>query len=704
MTIHAKPKIALLTATVLAGFLPVSTYAAEAETDVGLQEIIVTAQKRSENLQEVPIQVAAFTEGKIADAGITATRDFVAMVPNMSLDESFTYLNSFVVVRGVTQINNADSPVAVVVDGVAQNNQKQLKMNLFDIERIEVLKGPQGALYGRNAIGGAINIVTKAPSNDFEGSLFGSYGKGDVIDLNAAVSGPIVADKLLFRVAASHHEDNGRITNTYLDKKVDTVGHDDSIRGRLLFNASEAVTFDLRGSYTDFRAGGVYDSVVFSGDANDYVAPRTSLLGTTWGSIGELTLKADADLGVATLTSISGYTRLKENYRGDLDFSNTTDKPGGFLGLGIQVGQGQNLDVEMFSQELRLTSPDNQPLRWIAGAYFIHTNRSLFTRAFVDLDGTLAQFDNDALAIVNLSEDNSNNAYALFGQVDFDITDQLTLSGALRYDSDKREQTNVLTSLTRDKTFSSLQPKVTLTYKPTDEQMLYATYSTGFRSGGFNAPTVSIPVFDDETLQNFEGGFKTSWLDRRLILNGAIYYSKVDDFQFFFVDALSASQIIANIDKVDIWGIELEAQALLAEGVEFNVGLGTTDSDIKKITVFPGNEGNKTPKSTTWSLTAGLQIRREITEGLNGFARIDYDHKGKKYWQVDNADAQKPVDIFNARIGVDTDSWGVYLWGKNLTNEKYYSDFNPREFSGTDVDLGFRGQPRSYGIEARYKF
>lgn len=138
-----------------------------------LEEVVVTAQYREQRLQDVPASVTAFTEQGIIDAGITSTQDFVNLTPNMTLDDSFTYGNTFVVVRGVTQVNNADSPIAIVVDGVPQNNQKQFKMDLFDVERIEVLKGPQGALYGRNAIGGAVNIVTKQPTNVYEGKVRG---------------------------------------------------------------------------------------------------------------------------------------------------------------------------------------------------------------------------------------------------------------------------------------------------------------------------------------------------------------------------------------------------------------------------------------------------------------------------------------------------------------------------------------------------
>lgn len=693
----------------LAAFaLPAQAAAQENEASstasAGFDAIVVTAQRREENLQQVPAQVSVFTSDKVEDANIKSTQDFINLTPNVSLDSSDTYNNTFVVVRGVTQINNADAPVAIIVDGVPQNNQKQFNMNLFDIEQIEILKGPQGALYGRNAIGGAVNIITREPTNEFTGFANGSYGRGDAINVSGGISGPIIEDKVKFRLSGVYLEDGGRITNTFANKEQDFIDHDYAVRGRITAKAADWLDLDFRGSYRNFIAGSQYDSVVFSGDANDFVAPQLNLPGETRGDQAEFTFKFDADVGFATLTGITGYTDLSEINRGDLDFRNPVDSPGGFLGFGIQVGQGQDLFVKMLSQEIRLTSPTDQRLRWIAGAYYIHTDRDLRTRGFIDLNGTFEQIDNPALVLIDRQESNGNNAYALFGQLDFDIADNLTVSAGLRYDRDDREQKDLVASAKRDDSFDAVQPKVTLTYRLSDERLIYATYSTGFRSGGFNAPGVVLDKFADENLENYELGFRSVWADRRLILNGAAYLSQVDDFQFFFVEAVSASQIIANIDEVRIFGVELEAQAKLASDLEVYAAVGTTDSDIRSITVFPGNEGNHTPKTTSMSMNAGFQYTPRLTAELEGFLRVDYERRGKRYWQVDNVDVQNPLDLINLRVGIQSDRYGLYFWGKNLTGEEYFTDFNAREFSGLDVDIGFRGQPATYGVEARLRF
>lgn len=709
-------KTALLAAAGVTG----ASLAAPATAQI--DEITVTAQFREESLSDVPAAVTAFTERDIKSAGIRSTEDFVNLTPNMSFDDSFTYLNSFVVVRGVTQINNADSPVAIIVDGVPQNNQKQFKMPLFDVQQIEVLKGPQGALYGRNAIGGAINIVTKQPTNEFEGFLGGGVMNGMGYRAEAGLSGPIVPDRVLFRVAGSFFKTDGLIENEYLGKDADFVDHDYSIRGKVNIVASDRFRFDLRAAYTDFRAGSSYDSIVSSllnpsfrsGTARDYYDPTTSFEGFTEGDIFELTGKADLNLGFATATYIVGRTRLNEDYRADLDFSNPTQPSFGPFG---ELGQGQNLDVTMFSQELRLVSPDAQRLRWILGAYHISTDRDLLTRGFLDLDSAPEQFDT-GIVIIERNESNDNSAWAVFGQAELDLTEALTVQLGGRYDRDNRNQ--VLPGSPgsdRSLSFDSFQPKATLRYKLSPDVTTYFTYATGFRSGGFNAPGVVLDSFEDETLTNYELGFKTRLLGGTVALNAAAFHSKSENFQFFFVDASTVSQIISNLADVSIWGFDADFALRPVEGFTLYGGVGLTDSEIKSI----GNaalesylaasgvdlslvEGAHTPKTTKWSFNLGAQLEREIGAGLNGVLRADFEHRGDKYWQIDNIDVQEPVNLLSLRASIESERWTLSVWARNLLDERYYADFNPSEYAGAPFDLGFLAQPRTYGADIRVRF
>lgn len=673
-----------------------------AQSEVVIERVEVSAQRRVEPLQSVPAAVSTLSEKQLEMRGVSTTQDFVAAIPNMSFDQSFTHLNSFVVLRGVTQINNADSPVAIVVDGVPQNNQKQFRMNLFDIQRIEVLKGPQGALYGRNALGGAINIVTKAPSDKFEGFGGVSLASGKDVTLNAGLSGPL-GGGAAFRLVAQGRESDGLIQNEYLNRKVDGIDRDQLVRGKLSFAAGRDVTVDIQAGWNDFKAGANHDSIPPGGDATRVVNPITSLFGKTFGSVGDASIKLDVATGLGTLTSITAYTDLEESYRGDLDFSNPKALPGGFLGFGFQAGQGQDLRVRMTSQELRLTSPDNQPVRWIAGAYALRTDRSLGTRAFVDVNGTLGQIDTPAQVIVNLSEKNHNTATAVFGQVDIDLSKETTLSAALRHDRDQRNQTDLVGGTVREVSFGKTQPKLTLTHKLNKDALVYATTSTGFRSGGLNAP--GLPDFRAETLTNYEVGSKNTLMGGAMVMNLALFEGRSKDFQYFYVDVARASQLIGNIDRVRMRGVDFDVRWRVSRAFEIDGGIGVTNSIITANSSLPETIGNHTPKNTPLKATLGAQYEWALGSGRLT-ARADLEHRSKRYWQADNRDVQPAIDLLNLRLAYAGagDRWQVALWGKNLTDEAYYTDVNSPRFSGLPYTIAWRAQPRTIGIDAKLRF
>ncbi len=669
------------------------------EQSFALEEIVVTAEARAENLQEVSVAVTAFSAQDIVDAGIESTADFIALTPNVSFDDSFTIGNSFVAIRGITQINNADSPVAIVVDGVPQNNQKQLKMELYDIERIEVLKGPQGALYGRNAIGGAINIVTKAPTEEIEGFITAGAGNGGLKKIQASVGGPM-SEKVLFRLSGSYKDSDGLIDNEFLGTEVDFYESTD-FRGKLLVHASEAVTVDVRLATSTMEGGATYDSAFWDdtgpGNTNEERLPISDVLGSSERNIDEVTLKLDWTTDAGSLTYIGGYTDIEEEYFGDLDFCNPVDCPAGFFGFG-QVDQMQDLQVELTSHELRWTSPDDRRFRWAAGAFVIDTERFLATVA------TLADLGN--VPIVMNAEDNDNDASAIFAQFEYDISETLELSASIRHDEDDREQTDVSTGVTRKASYDATQPKVTLTWTPADNQLWYATYANGFRSGGFNG--VGGREFDDENVDNLELGYKSKWMDDRVLFNAAAYRAESEDFQFFYIDFnAGGAQVIDNLGEVTLTGFEFEFEALLRPDWSVFAALGIQDSDIEAFDpalTVPASRGNRTPKTTKSSLNVGTQVGFSLNRNLDGMLRIDFERRGDKYWHPDNVDVMEPVNLLNARIGIGSGNWNLVLWGKNLTDEFYYEDFNAQAFTGLPWNIGFATRPRSYGIEFRYDF
>lgn len=687
----------------------------EEAQSVKLETVIVKSQRREERLQDVPVVVKAFSAKQIEASGIKSTQDFINMTPNMSMDNAMDYANSFVVIRGLSSFNNADFPVAVVVDGVPQGNQKQLKMNLFDVQSIEVLKGPQGALYGRNAIGGAINIETKQPKNKFEGIAGIDIGNGAAVELSGGLSGALVDDKVLLRVVAQSKKSDGILENTYLHKKVDAIDHDNSVRAKLTVHASDTVKLDLRASWNDYRAGANWDSIVNPigtvRTPNDIMPIRSSLLGYSVGTTEDYSVKADVETGLGVLTAITGYTDLRTKFRGDIDFSNATELPGGFRGTGFQRGQGQNLTVKLLSQELRLTSPVKQSLRWIAGVYYLNTKRDLEGRVFDDITGQLSQWETGFLR-QNPRESNNNTASAVFGQLDYDLAKDLILSGALRYDRDERRQTDLATGLIRSAAFDALQPKVTLTKKVTTNVMSYLTYSTGFRSGGFNAPGLGdLGQFRAEHLTNYEIGTKTTLLDGSLILNGAAFFSTSKDYQFFYLPQ-GKGQVIANIDKVEIKGADFDFRYIPGRGWQLDGGIGIADGKIIQNVAEPTSVGNHPPKANPVKVTLGIQYAAPAMAGLETVFRLDMEHRGKKYWHPNNVDVSNAMDLVNLRIGLNEvkGTWSASFYVRNLTDKKYYSDYYSASYTGLSygaglpLNIGSLAPPRTFGIEGKFRF
>ena len=695
-----KTASALTLATCLVGI----SQSQAADAPIGslrLEEVVVTAQRREEKLQAVPVSVTAFSEAAIRDSGIRNTGDFMAMTPNVSFDQSFTVGNSFVTMRGVEQINNADAPVAVVVDGVPQGNQKQLKMDLFDVERIEVLKGPQGALYGRNAIGGAINIITKQPTNDFSGFGEVGGGSGSAKDGVVALSGPILQDRLLFRVSGEYKDSDGLINNSYLHEKVDFYTGKD-LRAKLLWLATDDLKVDLRFSHTDNTGGATYD-VAIPNTVTDptnvqNLDPHANILGSSELASNDATLKADAKLGGGTLTWITAWTKLNEKYYGSLGFCNPVDCPGGFFGLGT-LDQHQDLDVRLTSHELRFTSNSSQPWRYIVGAYYLNTRRDLLTTAhLLDLPGTPE--------IIHNNEQNKNDAYAVFGQLDWDIASATTLGVSGRYDKDKRNQTDAATGSERSADFDAFQPKVTLSQKFDANQLGYVTYSTGFRSGGFNG-VGQLQPFKRELLRNIEVGYKSTWLDQRLMFNVAAFVERDSDFQFFYVDlAAGGAQVISNLSSVQLKGAEIETQAVLIPGWIAYLNIGLLDSQIRAFDPnlgVPATIGNKTPKTVPAKFNLGTQKEWSFS-GYKATVRIDFEHRGRKYWDTSNVAVMSPVELLSARAALKHGSWELAVSGRNLLNKYYFEDFNAISFSGLPNNIGWPAQPRSWEATIRYDF
>lgn len=386
-----------------------------------LEEVVVTARKRDESLLDVPVAVNVFTAADIQAAGIERPQDFIDLTPNMSLVQTQNQGTSFITVRGISQARNSEPSVAVLIDGVAMSNPSQFNQELFDIESIQVLKGPQGALYGRNAIGGAIIINTREPSDEFEGNVMVGYESGPGYKVRGGISGP-VSDTVSYRASVSYLDTDGYIDNAFLGEEADPF-KDLSGRLRVLWEPTDKFTADLRFSASQVDTQALYFNI--TEDVNDTSLPvRVNNRGIDERDMYSLSLKLDYETQAGTLTSITAYDDLQELLTGDqFDFLPIPESVL-FQFFGADQAQHQFLDVEAISQELRFTSPAENRFRWIAGAYAIATDRFISTGNVFDLGtGVVPEVRRTPLPLFNpqftfLADSQDNFAWAVFGEME----------------------------------------------------------------------------------------------------------------------------------------------------------------------------------------------------------------------------------------------------------------------------------------------
>jgi iron complex outermembrane receptor protein len=717
-----------------------------------LTEIVVTARKRDESLQSVPVTVTAFTAETIKAAGIETPRDFVAMVPNMTIVEVQNVGNSFITIRGISQARNSEPSVAVLVDGVLEPNPYEFDQELFDIKQIEVLKGPQGALYGRNAIGGAIIIHTADPTDHFTGEGKVGIGNGLSEKAQVAISGPIdSAGTLKYRASLNFYNTDGYLQNSYLDHKADPY-KDYSGRLRLLWEPSEQWAADLRlfRDHVETTAyyyiiprddeANVFSSFTTPPNANDVTSPiQTNNLGSDTRDITDIALKLDFKPGFGTFTAISDYNHTKEIDTGDAydfrpidtsianNFFFTFVPPA--LGGTFDESQSQFVDVTTYSQELRFTSQKTGGFSWIAGAYYIHTDRFISTGNLVDRgEGIPPVYEtprvdpNNPFAtntnVTFLADSQRNDAWAVFGDAIYEFNPQWELDAAIRYDEDSRANTTktpqnflppnsgAVTGEVRHETFDSTQPKGTLRYKPTDNLTFYGGWSRGFRSGGFNQTGVGAvaasegklgvhDIFQAEVADTWEVGAKSQFLDRRLTANLAIFHTDSHNGYFFFYESTTSTQNLGNLDAT-YKGAELELSAKASDRVDLYANFGYTDGKITHME-DPTVIGNKPPLLTKDTINAGIQYHQPLGDQLSGVLRLDYQFIGRTWWDPYDLTSRDPVNLLNLRAGLNADRWSVTAWAKNLTDKIYNAEFSTGGFL-------WRAPPRRYGVDFTFKF
>ena len=711
-----------------------------------VEEVVVTGTKRDQALQDVPSSVNVLTESDIADAGIKRPRDFLATVPNVTFIEDNAgevYVN----IRGQTAVRNSDPNVAVVIDGVPLVSLKAFNQDLFDIQQIEVLKGPQSAVYGRNAAAGAIVISTKRPGEESEGKISAGFGSFGSSNMSAGVSGPMT-EKLKFALSGATSETDGPFTNELTGESVQRY-QTSLARLRLFYNPDDQTDVNFRLAAHDSNGGGTAYNGQLAGvpvgnvqvnalDANLMLPFVSNVAGFSEEEMVDMALDIERQFDFGSLRSITSINSFDQTFGGD-GVPYIADS--GSAGALTQIYTYQD---QAFSQEFRIASAAEGRIQWMAGVYFLQYTRDQFSELNQDLNGTMLQTrgvdgPNSAAPTVSYtaSEFETRN-YAVFANAQYDISENLSLEFAGRYDIEKREVTekapdvfnlcvqafSVPQSECNDsQTFNNFSPKVSLVYLLGDDITLYANYGKGYKSGGFNplgsrealitagagagVPASDIYVqdqYDEEVSESVEVGLKGKFFDKRLSVNVGVFETVVEGAQQFEFFPSAGLQTVTSIDEVELRGFDVDFTALLPSEVELFGGFGYTDGEITEFAPNPNFEGNTAPGSVKTTSTIGITKSFMLNSGLSLTPRVEAAHYGAIWWDVANTEGTErdPLTLIDARLTLaDDPRWEVALWGKNLTDEEYYQEIVP--LLGV-LSVNYRGPTRSYGIDFTYHF
>lgn len=688
----------------------VDTEVLDGVTVTGFVGAIGQARRRAESIQRIPESVASLTGEQIQTSGVSNVQSFATLVPNMSFQQAQTPGVNFINVRGIAQIRNGESPVAFVIDGITIPDPNLVNQELFDLAMIEVVKGPQGTLYGKNAIGGAINILTNQPTNYSKNRLSLGYGNGNSLKAQLSSSGALSPDKVYYRISGSYKNSDGIIDNVTLGEPVD-FHKDLSLRGQLKFDLSPSFSATVLGQYSDTEGGATYYAHSPTGvqlDANDF----DNIIDADQRGIGTLknsffALKLESNFGNTVFRSVTSYNQADRDYAGDLDFT-----PADIL------RQTQQSNSKSFNQEFRLSSAaSDSKVSWDLGAFYQSSDRFLATVATADLGFFAAPFmaTGQQSLFANLTDfNNVFKTIALFGFLDYQVNDKFTASFGVRFDNDKIDQDNRLLSITPSKSQSEIQPKLSLAYQASDQVLVYGNYGRGYRSGGFNSDATDLfdSEYDGETSNNFELGIKTSTKDQRLIFNAAAFFVDFKNQQQYAVAFGAAGLVLGNynLPETTVSGFEADFKYRTSKYLDIMAGFGFNQSEIKE----PGTAGNidrssfvgnTTPFVPRTTFNIALQPTLPLSADMDLIGFVNLSNKGRLFWHEDNIDQSDAYSLLDAKFTLSMKKFDISLWGNNLLNADYYQEYFAGEISGGAAgDIGWIGKPLTFGIDVSVNF
>lgn len=696
--------------TALTGVAPAL---AQSATPKVLDNIVVTATKREESLQTTSIAITALSAKTLADRVITTAMELNNTVPNLLASPTASASANSVSfnIRGIGQvdfINTIEPGVGVYLDGVYIARTIGASIELADIDRVEVLRGPQGTLFGRNATGGAVSIVTAKPSFDGlfgEASLTPSAFTDDwrpSVTARASVNVPL-SDKVAARFnLLTKHSDGWGKNNA--PGTGEGLGEQETYAGRaaFLFQVSDDWQVLLAGDASTGR-GTIAPMVGVLGPAIAEEDPlKTAIDAPTYDDMDVygVSLTADGKLGDAVnIRSITAY-RHQDGWLGQ-------DSDGSTLQL---INQGVNYKQHQFSQEVQLFGDAFEDrLKWLVGGYYFEEDGTFLTKGII------------AFTPVEIDTFSSTKSYAAFGNLTYEVADGFNVVGGVRYTHEKKFLNaatrfggmTIVPASDNRKTYSKPTFKAGVEYFPAEEVMLYAMFSQGFRSGGYNgrpfSPADLVP-FEEETNDTYELGFKAELFDNTLRLNGAVFYSEYKNIQLTAAKSDPVIGVIVvtdNAGRAELPGAEAEFQWVASDALNIYGNVGYLDNDGLEPKAGFTLPGDTLPLSSRWNTTLGFDYTIPMG-GFEGRVGADWSYRSSYFQSIDNSPliAQAGFHLINARFSIapaDADNWDLTFFAKNLTNKQYrvFGQDSGAQFGVAVVTLG---QPREVGAALRYRF
>jgi iron complex outermembrane receptor protein len=682
-----------------------------------LETVVISSQKREELLQQSPSSVTALSAQKVEAYRLWNISDLTSVSSNLYSSNPGDNRN-VTSIRGIVN-TSYDQAIATYIDGVNQFNLDTYIPQLFDVERIEILKGPQGTLYGRNAMGGVINIITKKPGNVTNGFAQVNIGNYALQRYSAGVRVPIVKDKLFFGAAGLYDKTNGFYTNDYdnshYDKRSSVIGN---YYLRFMPNSQWSLTLNAKQAHN--RNRGPF-ALVFGVD-EAFKNPFHLNQNATTKMIDDVFNTSLSLNHYGRSVQVSSQTAYQSNHRYytapiDADFS-----PLDAMTIINDYGKKWN-NVKAWTQEINVqpVASKSGKLKWLVGTYLFYQDVPVKqTTRFGEQAQMLGAPDKN-FSLINTSKGKGTGA-ALYGDVSFSLLKSLSVTAGLRYDHETRKQ-QILGEYQKDPNpnpifpyrsdtsakanFSALSPKITLAFTPSEQQTLYVTYNRGFRAGGLTALSSdpsqpALYPFKPEFSNNVEAGWKQSWLDQKFFFNLALFHATINDVQVPTLVLPDAVTITRNTGKLTSKGVEAEFRSLLSKNLSVDYSIGYTDAQYNRLKVSQnGNEADLKGKRQLFTpdVTSMLaaQVMHSVGNHITLSLRGEWRYIGTTYFDLANTIRQSPYHLANARFAMAYKKAELSFWARNLTDKHYVS-------YAYDFGAVHLGDPRTYGVGLGIKF